>query len=41
MPQTREDVLLAEAGAGAVDRGFLNKVDMVDDPELLDLVSWR
>jgi elongation factor Tu len=39
MPQTREHVLLArQVGVPAVVV-FLNKVDMVDDPELLDLVE--
>jgi elongation factor Tu len=39
MPQTREHVLLArQVGVPAIVV-FLNKVDMVDDPELLDLVE--
>ena len=38
MPQTREHVLLARQVA-SVDRGRLNKCDMVDDSELLDLVE--
>ena len=39
MPQTREHVLLArQVGVPSVVV-FLNKVDMVDDPELLDLVE--
>ncbi|MEK9156072.1 MAG: elongation factor Tu [Patescibacteria group bacterium] len=39
MPQTREHILLAgQVGVPAVVV-FLNKVDMVDDPELLDLVE--
>jgi len=39
MPQTREHILLA--GQVGVPRivVFLNKVDMVDDPELIDLVE--
>ncbi|OHA46223.1 MAG: translation elongation factor Tu [Candidatus Terrybacteria bacterium RIFCSPLOWO2_01_FULL_44_24] len=39
MPQTREHILLArQVGVPAV-LVFLNKVDMVDDPELVDLVE--
>ena len=39
MPQTREHILLArQIGVPAVVV-FLNKVDMVDDPELVDLVE--
>ncbi len=39
MPQTREHVLLAhQVGVPAIIV-FLNKVDMVDDPELVDLVE--
>ncbi|MBI4256784.1 elongation factor Tu [Candidatus Uhrbacteria bacterium] len=39
MPQTREHILLArQVGVPAVIV-FLNKVDMVDDPELIDLVE--
>src|SRR2546425_468925 len=39
MPQTREHILLArQVGVPAVVV-FLNKVDLVDDPELLDLVD--
>ncbi|OHA52059.1 MAG: translation elongation factor Tu [Candidatus Terrybacteria bacterium RIFCSPLOWO2_01_FULL_40_23] len=39
MPQTREHILLArQVGVPAV-LVFLNKVDMVDDPELIDLVE--
>jgi len=30
---------VGEAGAGAVHCGLFDKVDMVDDPELLDLVE--
>ena len=41
MPQTREHILLARqvgrAGAGRV----LNKIDMVDDPELIELVEME
>ena len=39
IPQTREHILLArQVGVPAIVV-FLNKVDMVDDPELLDLVE--
>jgi elongation factor Tu len=39
MPQTREHILLArQVGVPAIVV-FLNKADMVDDPELLDLVE--
>jgi elongation factor Tu len=39
MPQTREHILLArQVGLPAIVV-FMNKVDMVDDPELLDLVE--
>jgi elongation factor Tu len=41
MPQTREHILLArQVGVPAVVV-FLNKCDMVDDPELLDLVEME
>ena len=41
MPQTREHILLArQVGVPAVVV-FLNKTDMVDDPELLDLVEME
>jgi elongation factor Tu len=39
MPQTREHVLLARQVNVPSIVVFLNKVDMVDDPELLDLVE--
>src|SRR5438093_5478136 len=39
MPQTREHVLLARQVNVPHIVVFLNKVDMVDDPELLDLVE--
>jgi elongation factor Tu len=39
MPQTREHVLLARQVEVPYIVVFLNKVDMVDDPELLDLVE--
>jgi elongation factor Tu len=39
MPQTREHILLArQVGVPAIIV-FINKVDMVDDPELIDLVE--
>lgn len=39
MPQTRENILLAhQVGVPAIVV-FMNKVDIVDDPELLDLVE--
>jgi elongation factor Tu len=41
MPQTREHILLArQVGVPSVVV-FMNKVDMVDDPELLDLVEME
>jgi elongation factor Tu len=39
MPQTREHVLLARQVNVPYMVVFMNKVDMVDDPELLDLVE--
>src|SRR5213083_2290682 len=39
MPQTREHVLLARQVNVPYLVVFMNKVDMVDDPELLDLVE--
>src|ERR1700687_1317070 len=39
MPQTREHILLARQVGVPSIVVFLNKVDMVDDPELLDLVE--
>ncbi len=39
MPQTREHVLLARQVGVPYIVVFLNKVDMVDDPEILDLVE--
>src|SRR5256884_5917434 len=41
MPQTREHVLLARQVAVPYIVVFLNKADMVDDPELLDLVEME
>lgn len=41
MPQTREHILLArQVGVPAIVV-FMNKIDMVDDPELLDLVEME
>jgi len=39
MPQTREHILLARQVNVPAMVVFLNKVDMVDDPELIDLVE--
>ncbi|MCX5833608.1 MAG: elongation factor Tu [Deltaproteobacteria bacterium] len=39
MPQTREHILLARQVQVPAMVVFLNKVDLVDDPELLDLVE--
>ncbi len=39
MPQTREHILLAHQVGVPKIVVFLNKVDMVDDPELIDLVE--
>ena len=39
MPQTREHILLARQVNVPYVLVFMNKVDMVDDPELLDLVE--
>ena len=39
MPQTREHILLARQVGVPVIIVFLNKVDLVDDPELLELVE--
>ena len=41
MPQTREHVLLAKQVGVPRIVVFLNKVDTVDDPELLDLVEME
>ena len=41
MPQTREHILLArQVGVPAIVV-FLNKCDMVDDPELIELVEME
>ncbi len=39
MPQTREHILLARQVGGPALVVYMNKVDMVDDPELLELVE--
>ncbi len=39
MPQTREHILLARQVGVPYIVVFLNKVDMVDDPELIELVE--
>jgi elongation factor Tu len=39
MPQTREHILLARQVGVPTLVVFMNKIDMVDDPELLDLVE--
>lgn len=41
MPQTREHILLARQVGVPSMVVFLNKVDLVDDPELLDLVEME
>ena len=41
MPQTREHILLARQVGVPSLVVFMNKVDMVDDPELLDLVEME
>ena len=41
MPQTREHILLARQVGVPAMVGFLNKCDMVDDPELIELVDME
>jgi len=41
MPQTREHILLARQVGVPKIVVFLNKIDMVDDPELIDLVEME
>src|SRR5204863_1022705 len=41
MPQTREHILLARQVGVPKIVVFLNKIDLVDDPELLDLVEME
>src|SRR4030066_630291 len=41
MPQTREHILLARQVGAPHIVVFLNKIDMVDDPELIELVEME
>src|SRR6195256_3212796 len=41
MPQTREHILLARQGGGPYIIVYMNKADMVDDKELLELVEME
>ncbi|ESO57459.1 elongation factor Tu [Salmonella enterica subsp. enterica serovar Newport str. VA_R100506907] len=41
MPQTREHILLGRQVGVPYIIVFLNKCDMVDDEELLELVEWK
>ena len=41
MPQTREHILLARQVGVPYIVVFLNKVDMVDDPEIIEYVEWE
>ena len=41
MPQTREHILLGPPGRCSCIVVFMNKVDLVDDPELLELVEME
>src|SRR4030088_2969835 len=41
MPQTREDILLARQSGVPALVVYMNKVDQVDDPELLELVEME
>src|SRR5204863_6775177 len=41
MPQTREHILLARQVGVPSMVVFMNKVDMVDDPELIELVDME
>ncbi len=41
LPQTREHILLARQVGVPALVVFMNKCDMVDDPELLDLVEME
>ena len=41
MPQTREHILLGEAGRCAEDSVFMNKMDQLEDPELVELVEME
>ena len=41
MPQTREHILLGSSGRCSCIVVFMNKVDMVDDEELLEFVEME
>ena len=41
MPQTREHIFLARQVGVPRIVVFMNKVDLVDDPELLNLLKWK
>ena len=41
MPQTREHILLAKQVGVPAMVVFMNKVDLVDDAELIELVKWK
>jgi elongation factor Tu len=41
MPQTKEHILLGSPGRCSRMVVFMNKVDLVDDPELLELVEME
>jgi elongation factor Tu len=41
MPQTREHILLGRQVGIPRMVVFMNKVDMVDDEELLELLKWK
>ncbi len=41
MAQTREHILLCPSGRRSIHRCFMNKCDMVDDDELLELVEME
>ena len=41
MPQTREHILLARQVGVPALVVFLNKIDMVNDPELIELVEME
>ena len=41
MPQTREHILLARQVGVPNIAEFMNKIDLVDDPELIELVEME
>ena len=41
MPQTREHILLSRQVGVPALVVFMNKVDLVDDAELLELLKWK